>query len=785
MPNDSSASERSSAAATDACLVDALAEEYLSRLRHGERPAIDDYTAAHPDLADEIRDVFRTLAMLEDFAPDHREDPPTLSGAAPTEVGEYRVIRELGRGGMGVVYEAEHLAMRRRVALKVLHARPSHKPHDLERFQREARAAGRLHHTNIVPVFEVGVDGETHFYAMQCIRGQNLDLVIADLRQLQQGQPGVTTQPADAPSAAACLMSGCFRKSDVASRDNGQTTITLPAVASRRPDTSSAAAVDRGRATSDSDASDNAASDSATSDSATSDSATSDSATSDSATSDSATSDRVTSDRDATGSGTTVESPFWSESAELSRMGHAGESFFHRVARIGAQVADALAYAHEHGILHRDIKPANLILDTEGTVWVTDFGLARSDEDDLTNTGDIVGTLRYMAPERLKGRADGRSDVYSLGLTLYELCTLRYAFDSVDRSDLIRQVNEPVILRPRQINAAIPRDLETIILKCLTHDPAGRYATAEAVVEDLRRFVADRPILARRASLTEQTLRWMRRNPVLGGLLSTVCLLLTIVVAGAIAFAVDASRQAARLEAETDRARAAQRESLAAHRQASKPCMNRFSIRRGPVAGVDARGSATKPCWPFRKPPRCCPHSAMQNQKSPGSERCFAAKRSPRCHWWTCISDAYGPPERGPGAQSVVMEVVWRPAMRTVWSRCLMVGPVPFSNSCRGLTCPAGEPPSATMAPVWRCYFIRPHRPVIFRCVSGRSTPENCCWLSTTGLIAAYSILTRQVAWSICRKIGNCIAGIRSPASRRSCQRCRPQAPRLSRRPGS
>ena len=239
-------------------------------------------------------------------------------------------------------------------------------------------------------------------------------------------------------------------------------------------------------------------------------------------------------------------------------------------------MADALSYAHEHGILHRDIKPANLILDTEGTVWVTDFGLARSDEDDLTNTGDIVGTLRYMAPERLKGRADGRSDVYSLGLTLYELCTLRYAFDSVDRSDLIRQVNEPVILRPRQINAAIPRDLETIILKCLTHDPAGRYATAEAVAEDLRRFVADRPILARRASLTEQTLRWMRRNPVLGGLLSTVCLLLTIVVAGAIAFAVDASRQAARLEAETDRARAAQRESLAAHRQAQQTLYESF-----------------------------------------------------------------------------------------------------------------------------------------------------------------------------------------------------------------
>ncbi|MCR9199499.1 MAG: serine/threonine-protein kinase [Planctomycetaceae bacterium] len=551
-PRDASAADQASGAQhadfqNAACLVDELAEDYLARLRSGERPTIAEYTSAHPQLAAEIQDVFRTLAMLEDFAPDHRhESGPVRAGRMPDQVGEYRVLRELGRGGMGVVYEAEHLAMRRRVALKVLHARTLHQTHDLQRFQREARAAGRLHHTNIVPVFEVGTDGDTHYYAMQCIRGQNLDLVIADLKRLQQPASDQATavvhaQSESAATAAACLLTGSFQASDV-SATGGSDGEELVDRADERVKNSGQDPVAASR---------------------------------------SSHRPRHTLRQGASGTAADTEpmTPLSQEelqSSELSRIGEPTESYFHRVGRIGAQVAEALAYAHEHGILHRDIKPANLILDTEGTVWVTDFGLARSEEDNLTNTGDIVGTLRYMAPERLRGRADGRSDVYSLGLTLYELCTLRYAFDSADRSDLLRQINRADILRPRVINPAIPRDLETIVLKSLQQDPSARYASAELLAEDLRRFVSDVPILARRASLTEQTIRWMRRNPVLGSLVSTICLLLCVVVAGAVWFAVDAGRQAIRLADETSRARAAERDAQAVSLESRRTLFDSF-----------------------------------------------------------------------------------------------------------------------------------------------------------------------------------------------------------------
>src|SRR4051794_36196715 len=143
------------------------------------------------------------------------------------------------------------------------------------------------------------------------------------------------------------------------------------------------------------------------------------------------------------------------------------------VARIGMQVADALAYAASQGILHRDIKPSNLLLDETGDVWVTDFGLAKaeSDGDNLTHSGDIVGTLRYMAPERFNGQGDLRSDVYSLGLTLYELLTLRPAFDATDRHRLVKQVMHHEPVRPRKLNPGVPRDLETVVLKAVARDP--------------------------------------------------------------------------------------------------------------------------------------------------------------------------------------------------------------------------------------------------------------------------------------------------------------------------
>ena len=201
------------------------------------------------------------------------------------------------------------------------------------------------------------------------------------------------------------------------------------------------------------------------------------------------------------------------------------------VAQIGRQVALALAYAHARGILHRDIKPSNLLLDTEGVAWVSDFGLARVDDEGLTRTGDVLGTLRYMAPERFRGQGDARADVYSLGLTLYELLTLRPAFDSADRLALSEQIRSVEPPRPRSIDPRIPRDLETIVLKAIEKDAGHRYATAEAMGEDLRRYLDDEPILARRVAAPERYARWARRNPViaaLGGVLTAILLVATI-----------------------------------------------------------------------------------------------------------------------------------------------------------------------------------------------------------------------------------------------------------------
>jgi serine/threonine protein kinase len=254
---------------SDRDALDRLADEFLARRRKGERPSIEEYAAAHPHLASEIRELFPTLEMMEELAPDERD-----TDAPPRQLGEYRILREIGRGGMGVVYEAEQVTLGRRVALKVL---PFHRLLDksrLERFRREAQAAARLHHPNIVPVHGVGEHEGTHFFAMQYVAGQGLDAVVAELKRLRRaGQP--------------------------------TSSVTLPR--------------ERGSETK--------------------------------------------------------------------------EGYFLSVARIGIDVAGALEHAHAEGVLHRDIKPSNLLLDAEGKVWITDFGLAKADETEgLTRTGDVVAT---------------------------------------------------------------------------------------------------------------------------------------------------------------------------------------------------------------------------------------------------------------------------------------------------------------------------------------------------------------------------------------------------------
>jgi serine/threonine protein kinase len=224
---------------------------------------------------------------------------------------------------------------------------------------------------------------------------------------------------------------------------------------------------------------------------------------------------------------------------------------FRTAARLAAQVADALDYAHEAGVVHRDIKPANLLLDAKGAIWVTDFGLAQIVADGgVTQTGDLVGTLRYMSPEQASGRrspVDHRADVYSLGATLYELLTLQPIFSGDDRTSLLYQIlnEEP---RPlRQFDLAIPIELETIVLKATAKSPLDRYSTAAEFAEDLRRFLDERPILARRPTLLDRGRKWARRHPsfVAASVILLVCGLIGLSITTAIVAREQAETKAA------------------------------------------------------------------------------------------------------------------------------------------------------------------------------------------------------------------------------------------------
>ena len=180
------------------------------------------------------------------------------------------------------------------------------------------------------------------------------------------------------------------------------------------------------------------------------------------------------------------------------------------------QAAEALEHAHSLGVIHRDIKPSNLLVDVRGNLWITDFGLAQMESGaTLTMTGDILGTLRYMSPEQALAKrvlVDHRTDIYSLGVTLYELLTLQPAFPADDRHELLRQIAFEEPKPPRRVNKAIPAELETIVLKAMAKNPAERYATAQELADDLRRFLADEPIRARRPNVLQRMRKWSRRH---------------------------------------------------------------------------------------------------------------------------------------------------------------------------------------------------------------------------------------------------------------------------------
>jgi WD40 repeat protein len=240
-------------------------------------------------------------------------------------------------------------------------------------------------------------------------------------------------------------------------------------------------------------------------------------------------------------------------------------AYFCQVAEWGAQAAEALDCAHQMGVVHRDVKPANLLVDAVGRLWVTDFGLAQVQSDSrLTMTGDLVGTLRYMSPEQALAKRvviDHRTDVYSLGATLYELLTLRPAYMGNDRQELLGQIafEEPV--PPRRVNKNVPAELEIVVVKAMEKNPADRYATAQELADDLRRWLEDRPIQARRPTRTQRVRKWARRNPAL--LWAAAIAGLVILTASAISTAAIWQKQTETLGALDDRDQALKRELLA------------------------------------------------------------------------------------------------------------------------------------------------------------------------------------------------------------------------------
>ncbi len=407
-------------------LLDQLVEEFTLRVRGGETPAIVDYQDRYPEWQDEIHELLSSVAMIEGL----KQQTTGLSGATPTvqdelprweRLGEYRIVRELGRGGMGIVLEAVHESLGRRVAIKVLPDRLVNNEKSVERFTREARAAAILHHNNIVSVFGVGHSDGCYYYVMEYIDGCGLDQVIRGIRARTQ-RHGDATQIAETVLAT---------RNDGSHDDDFQ--LSTPRISQPNP-----------------------------------------------------------------------------HNGEMPR----GLARFRWAADLMADIADALQYAHDKGVLHRDIKPGNLLLDPSGRIWLTDFGLVKDvTNQTLTLAGDIVGTPQYMAPESFESRYDVASETYCLGATLYELVTLRPLIEAGSAAEMIRRVTKATPLRPGKLDPRIPVDLTTIIEKATAKVPADRYSTAGQLRDDLRAFLQNRPISARPPSIPRRIRLWSQRNP--------------------------------------------------------------------------------------------------------------------------------------------------------------------------------------------------------------------------------------------------------------------------------
>ena len=402
-----------------------LLTEFTERVRRAEQPQVSDYLNRYPHLAESINDLFPLVLQLEG----EKRDPESATDSARWKVpvidvlGDYRLVREIGRGGMGVVYEARQASLDRRVAMKVLREDLVDDPKSMARFQREGRMAAMLHHSNIVPVLGTGLEGHANYIVMQLVDGVGLDQIIALLIGLANGLPGADPNATADPAAKVVA--------DIAQR----------------------AVLKPGTKTLD----------------------------------------------------------------------------WQKFARLALQVSQALGHAHEKKVIHRDIKPSNLILDRSGKPWIVDFGLARSfaSAEDVSR---VVGTPRYMAPEQVDGNAMAVSDLYGLGLSLYELAARLRVFDEDSSANAGPRKQRPALPSLTQRVPEMPGDLANIITKCVATDPADRYADADALSQDLQRFLDRRPLVAVRTSRLNRLLRWVQRNPSTA-IASTIAVLLIMGIA--------------------------------------------------------------------------------------------------------------------------------------------------------------------------------------------------------------------------------------------------------------
>ncbi|MCA9218307.1 MAG: serine/threonine protein kinase [Planctomycetales bacterium] len=407
-----------------------LIERITDLMMAGDEDACLELIAANDEYATELRSVLPAMRVMQkvqiaDVSGIGSETQTVLIDSNLSlqgRLGDFQIGREIGRGGMGVVYEAEQLSLKRRVAVKILPFASVLDTRQIERFKIEARASATLSHPNIVPIYFVGVDRGIHFYAMQYVEGQSLASVIEQLRN-NTAEQNISSNKKQAETKPILQAE-------------------LSTLRSNRP-----------------------------------------------------------------------------------------QDYFRTLAKLAFEVANGLQHAHEHGIIHRDIKPSNLLLDASGACLITDFGLARLDDGNVTMSGDIVGTLRYAPPEQVVGKHDElnqRADVYSLGATLFELLTLQPAMDAPNREALLQQVTQGRSRSLRSINGQIPRDLEIIVQKAMEPDAQDRYESAAAMADDLQRFCDNQPLLSQRPGILKKCSRAARRHP--KSMLSAVALLAVLLV---------------------------------------------------------------------------------------------------------------------------------------------------------------------------------------------------------------------------------------------------------------